>query len=194
MAFCDFIKPAMKLYGSQHHSNDLYLTMVGMLAFVSSSMSKFIWGVIQDHLGFTKVYAVILFLDFTFCVSLDFVSYNEVLYAIWIFFIFICEGAHFVIFPSVCSAIYGSKLGSRVYSFVYFGRCMSSSIGIFASRVIMPKYGWFASFLFFADLIIVAVILLIFFNERPVPVGEDLADKTTSLSSQYNQRESEKLE
>lgn len=46
MSFCDFIKPSMKLYGSIHHSNDLFLTMVGMLAFISSSMSKFIWGVI----------------------------------------------------------------------------------------------------------------------------------------------------
>lgn len=67
---------------------------------------------------------------------------------------------------------------------------MSASIGIFASSYIMPKYGWLASFLFFADLIIIAVILLIFFNERPVPVGGDLADRTTSMSSMYNQRES----
>jgi len=136
---------------------------------------------------------VILSIEIVACISLDFVSKNELLYAIWIFFIFICEGAHFVIFPSVCSAIYGSQLGSKVYSFVFFGRSMSASIGIFASSYIMPKYGWLASFLFFADLIIVAVILLIFFNERPVPVGGDLADRTTSMSSMYHQRESERM-
>jgi len=31
------------------------------------------------------------------------------MFTIYMIFVFICEGAHFVIFPAVSSAIYGSK-------------------------------------------------------------------------------------
>jgi hypothetical protein len=56
-----------------------------------------------------------------------------------------------------------------VYSFVFFGRVLSSSIGLIGSGFFLPFYGWFATFLFYVDLSFVALILLIFFNEKPIP-------------------------
>lgn len=46
MAFSDFMKPQMKYYGSTIFDDDLFLTMVGILAFLSSSLAKFAWGAI----------------------------------------------------------------------------------------------------------------------------------------------------
>jgi hypothetical protein len=40
--------------------SDSFLTFVGILSFVASALSKFAWGVIQDKLGFAKVYMITL--------------------------------------------------------------------------------------------------------------------------------------
>lgn len=109
MAFSDFMKPQMKYYGMYKFNDDLYCTFVGILAFVSSALSKFAWGTIQDYLGFVKVYMITLLLQTFLCFSIDHVATSKTLFAIWIFLVFVCEGAHFVIFPAVASAIYGSK-------------------------------------------------------------------------------------
>jgi hypothetical protein len=46
MSQCDFIKTVMKYYGSTNHSDDLFLTGVGIISFVSGGISKFVWGVV----------------------------------------------------------------------------------------------------------------------------------------------------
>lgn len=62
MAFVDFMKPQLKYYGTSKFDDDAFLTFVGMASFVSSSASKFAWGVVQDYLGFIKVYMITLVL------------------------------------------------------------------------------------------------------------------------------------
>jgi sugar phosphate permease len=109
MAFVDFMKPQLKYYGTSKFDDDSFLTAVGMTAFISSSAAKFGWGVVQDYLGFIKVYMITLVLQGVLCFSIDSVSSTRVMFIIWMILVFVCEGAHFVIFPAVSSAIYGSK-------------------------------------------------------------------------------------
>ena len=52
----------MKYYGNSKFVDDLFLSLVGILGFISSSLSKFAWGTIQDYLGFIKVYMITLVL------------------------------------------------------------------------------------------------------------------------------------
>ena len=109
MAFTDFMKPQMKYYGGSLFDDDLFLSMVGILGFVSSSVSKFAWGTVQDYLGFVKVYMITLVLQASLSFSMNFLSGARGAYASLIFLVFVCEGAHFVIFPALSSAIYGSR-------------------------------------------------------------------------------------
>ena len=99
----------MKYYGSSKFDDDLFLTMVGILGFISSSLSKFAWGTVQDYLGFVKVYMITLILQASISFSMEYVTDSEAMYSTWIFLVFVCEGAHFVIFPAVASAFYGSR-------------------------------------------------------------------------------------
>ena len=62
-AFVDFLKPQMKYYGnSKPFKDDKFLTAVGTAAFISSSISRFAIGAIQDYLGFIKIYMMTLIL------------------------------------------------------------------------------------------------------------------------------------
>jgi MFS family permease len=60
-------------------------------------------------------------------------------------------------------------LGSTIYSFIYFSRAIAANIGIVASSFILPNFGWFGCFVFFGVLTIISFILLLVFNEKPIP-------------------------
>jgi hypothetical protein len=99
----------LKFYGLSKFDDDSFLTTVGMMAFVSSSAAKFGWGAVQDYLGFIKVYMITLVLQCFLCFSMNGLTDSRAMFMIWQILVFVCEGAHFVIFPAVCSALYGSK-------------------------------------------------------------------------------------
>jgi MFS family permease len=60
-------------------------------------------------------------------------------------------------------------LGSTIYSFIYFSRAIAANIGIVASSLILPNFGWFGCFVFFGVLTIISFVLLLVFNEKPIP-------------------------
>lgn len=61
------------------------------------------------------------------------------------------------------------RLGSTIYSFIYFSRAIAANIGIVASSLILPHFGWFGCFVFFGVLTIFSFVLLLVFNEKPIP-------------------------
>ena len=99
----------MKYYGNSKFEDDSFLTLVGTAAFLSSSVSRLALGAIQDYLGFIKIYMITLVLQALICFTISSLTDTKPMYSIWIVLSFVCEAAHFVIFPAVCSAIYGSK-------------------------------------------------------------------------------------
>lgn len=107
MSYSYFMKPSLKTYGSQQISNDSLLTIISSIAFLTSSISKFAWGSIQDKLGFKKVYFVMLCIQLIVTFTMQLISMSEVGFTFWMIFTFVCEGAHFVFFPSLASSIYG---------------------------------------------------------------------------------------
>ena len=64
-----------------------------------------------------------------------------------IILMFICEGALFVLFPSLAVVLFGPTLGSKVYSILFIGFGVAACIGIFVSSVILP-YGVLLNSLF----------------------------------------------
>lgn len=72
------------------------------------------------------------------------------------------------------------RLGSTIYSFIYFARAIAANIGIVASSLILPHFGWFGCFIFFGALTIFSFILLLVFNEKPIP-----KDKNTQPEHLY---------
>ncbi len=139
------------------------------VAFISSTIAKFIWGTAQDYFGFVKMYGVLIVIQLFVTFSINFLANTEATFCIYIILSFLCEGAHFVVFPSVASALYGPKQGSKVYSLLYISMAIAANIGIIASSFIMPSLGWSATFIFFGILTVFSALLLIMFNEKPLP-------------------------
>ena len=79
-----------------------------------------------------------------------------------------------------------NRLGSAVYSFVYFARAMGANIGIIASSFILPKFGWLGCFIFFGILTVISFILLLVFNEKPLPANALKEKKSNNGTSSPN--------
>ena len=109
MAFPSFIKPSIKNYGQQYFNNDAALSAISTASYFVSSLAKLSWGFALDKLDFKTVYFIILSIQIFVCVTIQFVAPILACYAIWMLIIFLGEGGHFVIFPNICSAIYGSE-------------------------------------------------------------------------------------
>ena len=109
MSFPNFIKPALKNYGSTKFNDDQFLTQIGMFAFSISALGKFFWGILYDKFGFIKCYSVMLIMEIFACFTMDIGSSSKVGFCIWIVFIFSAEGAHFTLFPNLASEIYGPR-------------------------------------------------------------------------------------
>ena len=109
MSFSYFMKPSLKSYGSLKFNDDMFLTVVGMVAFLFSAFAKFGWGTALDKYGFHKSFAIVLGLQAFACLTIDHVASNKFMYLVWIVLIFICEGAYYVLFPPLASDIYGTS-------------------------------------------------------------------------------------
>ncbi len=109
MSFSYYMKASFKSYGLTHFKDDLFLTMSGMIAFISSAFAKFGWGAALDKFGFHKSFAVILGIQTVVCLSLHHVASEKTAFLIWIVMTFICEGGYYVLFPPLASDIYGAS-------------------------------------------------------------------------------------
>jgi len=109
MSFCYFIKVVFKNYGNINFNDDEFLTTVAASSFFCGASFRFIWGTVQDYIGFKRVYATILFFLTILAFTLHEVgSRSRAFYQIWIGMIFAMEGGHFSIFPAVACNIYGA--------------------------------------------------------------------------------------
>lgn len=98
------------------------------------------------------------------CFTLDAVAENQYLYMLWMIVVFICEGAHFVIFPALSSDLYGSSLGAKVYSVLFFGNATGACLGIIASKNLLPLISYDGVFYIYGGFTLISGAMLFFFN------------------------------
>lgn len=96
-----FMKASFKNYGSLFFSSDSYLTLVATFVYASAALSRFIWGIVLDVIGFKKSFAMILLSVIFCCFTIQLTTGSEVLYIVWIIITNFCEGGHFALFPTL---------------------------------------------------------------------------------------------
>jgi MFS family permease len=172
MSFCYFIKVVFKNYGNINFNDDAFLTQVAGTSFLCGASFRFIWGSVQDFIGFKRVYAIILFFLTVLAFTLHEVgTRSKTLYQVYIGLIFAMEGGHFSIFPAVACTIYGAQLGSKVYSLLFIGTALASFIGLLVANLVLPLFGWAAVYMIFAVICLLSLFLLLVFEEKPLKVN-----------------------
>jgi len=109
MSFGYFMKVSYKNYGGTQFKDDAFLTTVAGVGFLVGTLSRLFWGVLQDHIGFKKVYFFILLIQILVSFTMTQVSSSRGMYLLWVSLSFSCEGGHMSIFPPLATAIYGAE-------------------------------------------------------------------------------------
>ena len=92
MMYAFFMKVAFKSYGSTIYDDDVYLTNVAKIGFLTAAISRFGWALLQEMIGFKTVYMILLVLQIGLALSMTTVSSHPVLYTIWVCLTWSCEG------------------------------------------------------------------------------------------------------
>lgn len=137
MDFCSIfplflISQIWKTVGIQLGGLDDYtLTLIGSFGSIANGLSRIFWGPVQDKTCFLFVYRTVLALELAVCFSLYWaVTVSPVVYALVIFFGFVCLGAHFVMFPGVVLKVFGMRAGGQLYSILYTAYALASILGL----------------------------------------------------------------
>lgn len=102
-----------KIFGqkSSNLNNDAYLTWVGSLSSVCTSL-RFVWSAILDYLPYRLIYGVLLIMQIVLACTMVFAINDQATYLIWICLALFCEGGHFTIVPNTVKKIFGDQATS----------------------------------------------------------------------------------
>ena len=109
LMYAFFMKVAFKSYGSTIYSDDVYLTNVAKIGFLTAAISRFGWAALMEMVGFKPVYMVLLVLQLILAFSMTTIADNPTLYTIWVCVTWSCEGGQQSIFPPLAGQVYGTE-------------------------------------------------------------------------------------
>ena len=99
LMYAFFMKVAFKSYGSTIYDDDVYLTNVAKVGFMTAAISRFGWAALMEMIGFKPVYMILLVLQLILAFSMTSIADNPTLYMIWVSVTWSCEGGQQSIFP-----------------------------------------------------------------------------------------------
>ena len=164
----DFVIASVyKLYGLSNFHDDFFITTIGSVAFLLGSI-RFPWAYLSDKFSFKLTYFIVLSLQIITSLTLKLISHNKALYFIWICTIIVCEGAQFVLVPTICAKLFGNY-SAVVYSFMFSFVGFSSILASILVRFELKSKGYEFFFYLGGSMSAVALfILILFFKEVKV--------------------------
>src|ERR1700733_1516404 len=87
---------------------------------------------------------------------------NKSLFSVLVLLIFVGEGAHYVLFPSLTVSLYGPLLGANIYSIMFIGFGVAACEGIIISELLVPL-GWNYAFYFLGVSNLISAVLVFFY-------------------------------
>lgn len=155
-----------KVYGLTKIPDDAFVTLCGSIGSLANGSSRAIWAAFYDRFGFKRVYFVLLTLQALLCATLNSVSEVKALYLVFYCLIMSCEGGQISMYPAVTAKVFGSKVGSLIYGFMFAGYTITNISSYLISTFALGTLGWPGLFWICFGFTICAMILNFIFNER----------------------------
>jgi len=110
--------------------------MIGSVSCLFNGGFRPVFGIMYDLTSFKLTYATMLVVQAAVLATMSALATTFATYFIWVCIIMLCEGAHFVLLPSVCAKIYGPHMGAKMYAFLV----PSYGLGTLSSMVLQKYY------------------------------------------------------
>jgi len=136
-----------KAYGQTYISDDHFLSVVGAVAAVFNAGGRVFWGNLSDAYGYRTCMGIASMGLGVFFFTFRFIEFGgKPLFALWIWGIFFCFCANFVLLPTATAQSFGTKYSSKNYGLVMMGQAFSAPISAIVTEFVNPAVGWFGMF------------------------------------------------
>ena len=128
-----------KNYELEYSSNDHLLSLTGTMGLFANSLSRFFISWLADYFSFRSLMLCILSTMTALALTLHLVVQFPYVYAVWVCLVFAGHGGIYAPVTLVCGEIYGTTVGSKVFSIVAqglnLGNLMMVPVALFLIQV-----------------------------------------------------------
>jgi len=136
------ISNCYKLYGLELEIDDATLTATGSVAGVMNGCSRFFWATLTDKTSFKFTFTLISIINL---ITAAILPYNRdgIGYLLLIALVYLSEGGLVATYPVICAKIYGKKVGSLMYGFLFFMIGVCNMLGyVLYAFARKSSFGW----------------------------------------------------
>lgn len=150
--------------------DDHFLSFVGAFAAVFNASGRIFWGHMCDSLGYRRcMVGVSLSIAALFSTLISVPAGGKPLFALWIWLIFFCFCANFVLLPTATAQCFGTRYSSKNYGLVMAGQAVAAPVTALLTQWLSPTFGWLAMFLLISCFSLGAAALQYRFPVNPSP-------------------------
>lgn len=158
-----YVASSYKSFGYRH--SDLFLTIVGGSGMTINGISRFGWGIMMDHVSFKMLFGLTIIVEVAMISTFSLIETSGAMFTIWFLVILACEGAHFSIFPTICSKMFGIDNGPKVYGLIALALNLGSLLQYILALFLQSTIHFAGLFYTYSVLAIMALLILLTFNQ-----------------------------
>jgi len=142
-----YINAMYKAYGQTYVHDDHFLSIVGAIAAIFNASGRVFWGNLCDAYGYRACMGVVSLALSLLFFSFRFVEFGgKTLFALWVWGIFFCFCANFVLLPTATAQSFGTKYSSKNYGLVMTGQAFAAPVTALLTEFVNPVVGWLGMF------------------------------------------------
>jgi len=166
-----YINAMYKAYGQTYVDDDHFLSIVGAVAAVFNAGGRVFWGNLCDAYGYRLCMGVVSMALGTLFFTFRMVEFGgKPLFALWVWGIFFCFCANFVLLPTATAQSFGTKYSSKNYGLVMTGQAFAAPLTALLTEFVNPVVGWFGMFCLIGGCAVASSLMnLVFFPKNPNP-------------------------
>lgn len=134
--------------------------MVGGLGAIINGVSRIVWGVIADKIGFKNSFRALTLLQILALLSYPFSTQSKLTFTLNTSLLFFCLAGNFALMPPATQKMFGPKNGAVVYGILFSAFAIASVVGGTMTKMLSIQYGWNRVFHLLAGLSLLANLLL----------------------------------
>eukprot|EP01031_Cornospumella_fuschlensis_P026078 gene26078-31490_t len=120
----------LKTFANKYFNDEAYLVAVFSCGSLFSCLGRITWGILSDRLGSPNA---LMFINCTFMVVnylYPLMTRSKVLFAVWTFLTFFCEGGIFILFLPLTISMFGHKHSTSNYGVIFASHTVFSVTNI----------------------------------------------------------------
>jgi len=150
-----------KNYELEYSSNDHLLSLTGTVGLFLNSWARFFISWLADYFSFRSLMLCLVITMMALALTVHLVVQYPYVYAVWVCLVLAGHGGLYAPVTLVCGQIYGTTIGSKVFSIVAQGLNLGNLLMVPVTLFLIQPYGYNTAFYVLAAAPALAALLVV---------------------------------